>query len=110
MKPEYIKVMQREIHSANVLMGRQKRRGYSNFIIYAWCVCPQFRLSEKVDETIESRYELARIINGISAAERKTDPYVYAYEDFMTDWLLNPDNEGDLPPTPEEWKIREQVQ
>lgn len=110
MKPEYIKTMQREIHSANVLMGRQKRRGYNSFNIYVWCVCPQWRLSEKVDDTIESRYELARIITGISVAERKADQYVYAYDDYMADWLMNPDHEGDLPPTPEEWKIREQVQ
>lgn len=110
MKPEYIKVMQREIHSANVLMARQKRRGYSNFIIYVCCVCPQWRLSEKVDDMIEFRYELARIITGISAAERKADQYVYVYENYMIDWLMDPDHEGDLPPTPEEWKIREQVQ
>lgn len=110
MKPEYIKVMQRKIHAANVLMGRQKSRPYCNFNNFIWVACPGWRLLEKADDLIESRYELARLITGISAAERKPDRYTYVYADYLTEWLSNPANEGDLPPTPEEWKIKEMVQ
>lgn len=110
MKPEYIKVMQRKIHAANVLMGRQLNRLVCNLNLFVWAACPGWRLSEKVDDTIESRYELACIITGISAAERKPDEYLERYGNYLVGWLSNPANEGDLPPTPEEWKIREQVQ
>ena len=110
MKPEYIKIMQRKIHSANVLMGRQKNCPECNFNTFVCCVCPQWRLSEKVDATIESRYELACIITGISKVERKGDRYVNMYASYMAEWFWVPENEGNLPPTPEEWKIKEKVQ
>lgn len=110
MKPEYIKVMQRKIHSANVLMERQRGQGCSSFNIFVWYVCPQWKLSEKVDATIESRYEIAIIITGISMVERKADQYTFAYDKYIDEWFADPVNEGYLPPTPEEWKIREQVQ
>ena len=110
MKPEYIKVMQRKIHSANVLMGRQYRRPVCNFSTYISAVCPCWKLSEKVDATIESRYELACIITGISVVERKLGKYDDVYADYLVDWFRNPANEGFLPPTPEEWKIKERVQ
>lgn len=110
MKPEYIKVMQRKIHAANVLMGRQYSRPLCNFSTYVFAVCPCWRLSEKIDADIESRYELACLITGISTAERKRGDYDYMYTDYLVDWFMNPDHEGYLPPTPEEWKIKEKVQ
>ena len=110
MKPEYIKIMQRKIHTANVLMGRQKSRPDCNFNKYVWVVCPGWWLSEKADNMLESRYEIAGLITGIGAAERKPDQYIDCYDDYLVDWLMNPDHEGGLPPTPEEWKIREKVQ
>lgn len=110
MKPEYIKVMQRKIHAANVLMGRQYSRPLCNFNTYVSAVCPCWRLSEKIDADIESRYELACLITGISTAERKRWDYDYMYTDYMVDWFRNPAHEGYLPPTPEEWKIKEKVQ
>lgn len=110
MKPEYIKIMQRKIHAANVLMWRQKSRPVCNFNCYVWAVCPGWWLPERADDLIEPRYEIARLITGIGAAERKPDQYVDSYADYLVDWMNNPANEGDLPPTPEEWKIREEVQ
>ena len=110
MKPEYIKVMQRRIHSANVLMERQRRCPGGNFNTFVAFVCPNGRLSEKVDETIESRYELSCIITGISKVERNPGKYDFMYLDYLLDWYMNPSNEGYLPPTPEEWKIKEKVQ
>lgn len=110
MKPEYIKIMQRKIHSANVLMGRQINRPVCSFNFYVWAVCPGWRLSEKTDDLIEFRYEIARLITGIGAAERKPDRYYGSYADYLVDWMNNPANEGNLPFTPEEWKIREKVQ
>ena len=109
MKPEYINVMQRKIHSANVLMERQRKRPGGNFNTFVVFVCPNGRLSEKVDENIESRYELACIITGISKVERNPGKYDYMYLDYLLDWIMDGANEGCLPPTPEEWKIREQV-
>lgn len=109
MKPEYIKVMQRKIHAANVLMGRQKSRPDCNFNNFVWVVCPGWRLSEKADELMESRYEIARLITGISLAERKPNNYIAGYANCLYYWQSNPLNEGDLPPTPEEWKIVEGV-
>nr|DAL07631.1 MAG TPA: hypothetical protein [Caudoviricetes sp.] len=110
MKPEYIKIMQRKIHAANVLMGRQKSRPDCNFNNFVWVVCPGWRLSEKVDDTLEPRYEIACLITSISAAERKPDCYVDAYADYLTDWLSESANEGYLPSTPDEWKIVAEVQ
>ena len=110
MKPEYIKVMQRKIHAANVLMRRQYSRPFCNFSTYVFAVCPCWRLSEKVDAGIESRYELACLITGISTVERKRGYYDYMYKDFLVDWFSSPSNEGYLPPTPEEWKIVSEVQ
>ena len=110
MKPEYIKVMQRKIHAANVLMRRQYSRPLCNFSTYVFAVCPCWRLSEKIDAGIESRYELACLITGISTAERKRGDYDYMYKDYLVDWFRNPANEGFLPPTPEEWKIVAEVQ
>lgn len=110
MKPEYIKVMQRKIHVANVLMGRQSRRPMCNFSTYVSAVCPSWRLSEKIDALIESRYELACIITEISTVERKPGQYDDMYADYLVEWFMVPSNEGYLPPTPEEWKIKEKVQ
>nr|DAM44332.1 MAG TPA: hypothetical protein [Caudoviricetes sp.] len=110
MKPEYIKIMQRKIHAANVLMGRQYHRPDCNFNTYVSAVCPCWRLSEKIDTDIDPRYEIACIITGISTVERKPDKYIDLYADYLVDWFMNPANEGDLPPTPEEWKINEKVQ
>ena len=109
MKPEYIKVMQRKIHAANVLMVRQRKRPGGNFNTFVVFVCPNGRLSEKVDENIESRYELACLITGISIVERKQGQYDDMYADYLVDWFMDPANEGYLPPTPEEWKIKEKV-
>ena len=110
MKPEYIKVMQRKIHAANVLMRRQYRRPVCSFGIYVSEVCPSWRLSEKADNDIESRYELACLITGISTVDRKPGQYDDMYAFYLVDWFENPANEGYLPPTPEEWKIKEKVQ
>ena len=110
MKPEYIKVMQRKIHSANVLMKRQFSRSMCNFNTYIFAVCPSWRLSEKIDDDIESRYELACLINGIGIAERNPGQYDRMYEHYLVDWFNVPAHEGDMPPTPEEWKIKEKVQ
>ena len=110
MKPEYIKVMQRKIHSANVLMGRQYSRSMCNFSTYVFAVCPSWRLSEQVDALIGSRYELACLITGISTVERKRGQYDDMYAAYLVDWFKNPVNEGFLPPTPEEWKIISEVQ
>lgn len=110
MKPEYIKVMQRKIHAANVLMGRQYHRPDCNFNTYVSAICPGWRLSEKVDTDIESRYELAFLITGISTVERKRGQYDDMYAAYLVDWFMSPSNEGYLPPTPEEWKIKEKVQ
>ena len=110
MKPEYIKVMQRKIHAANVLMRRQYSRPMCNFNTYVSAVCPCWRLSEKIDEDIESRYEIACLINGISTVERKPSQYDKMYAYYLVNWFTDPVHEGDLPPTPEEWKINEKVQ
>lgn len=110
MKPEYIKVMQRKIHSANVLMGRQYRCPMCSFNVYVSAACPCWRLSEKLDNDIESRYELACIITGISTVERKPGQYDDMYANYLVDWFMVPAHEGNLPPTPEEWKIKEKVQ
>ena len=109
MKPEYIKIMQRKIHAANVLMGRQYSRPLCNFNTYVSAVCPCWRLSEKIDADIESRYELACLITGIGTAERKASQYDKMYADYLVDWFTDLNHEGDLPPTPEEWKIKELV-
>ena len=110
MKPEYIKVMQRKIHSANVLMGRQRKLPGCNFNTFMAFVCPNGHLSEKVDETIESRYELACLITGISKVERNPGKYDFMYLNYLLDWIMDASNEGYLPYTPEEWKIIAEVQ
>ena len=63
-----------------------------------------------MDENIESRYELACLITGISIVERKPGQYDDMYANYLVDWFMVPANEGCLPLTPEEWKIEEQVQ
>lgn len=107
MTPEYIKIMQRKIHAANVLMERQKSRPYSNFDTFVMAVVPGWSLSERVDDELYTRYKIACAITGIDRRERDTtnDRYnVYMHNCRMC-WP-----KGVLPLTPEEWKIKEKVQ
>lgn len=107
MKPEYINVMQRKIHAANVLMERQKYRPYSNFDTFVMAVVPGWSLSECVDDELYTRYKIACAITGIGLRERGT--VNNGYNRYMHNWrMLRPN--GVLPLTPEEWKIKEKVQ
>ena len=107
MKPEYIKIMQRKIHAANVLMGRQKYRPYSNFDTFVMAVVPSWSLSERVDDELSTRYKIACAITGIDRRERET--VNNGYNRYMHNWrMCQP--KGVLPLTPEEWKIKEKVQ
>lgn len=107
MKPEYIKIMQRKIHAANVLMGRQKYRPYSNFDTFVMAVVPGWSLSECVDDELYTRYKIACAITGIGRRERET--VNSGYNRYMHNWGMCRQN-GELPLTPEEWKIGELVQ
>lgn len=107
MKPEYIKIMQRKIHAANVLMERQKYRPYSNFDTFVMAVVPSWSLSERVDDELYNRYKIACAITGIDRRERDTTND--RYNVYMHKWsMCRP--KGVLPITPEEWKIKERVQ
>lgn len=107
MKPEYIKVMQRKIHAANVLMERQKYRPYSNFDTFVMAVVPSLSLSERMDDELYNRYKIACAITGIDRRERET--VNNGYNRYMHNWrMCRP--KGVLPLTPEEWKIKEKVQ
>ena len=107
MKPEYIKIMQRKIHAANVIMGRQKSRPYSNFDTFVMTVVPGWSLSECVDDELYTRYKIACVITGIGRRERDTEND--GYNAYMHNWRMLQTNEL-LPLTPEEWKIKEKVQ
>ena len=107
MKPEYIKIMQRKIHAANVLMGRQKCRPYSNFDTFVMAVVPSWSLSERVDDELYFRYEIACAITGIDRRERETTND--SYNVYMHKWCMGRPK-GVLPLTPDEWKIVSEVQ
>ena len=107
MKPEYIKIMQRKIHAANVLMGRQKYRPYSNFDTFVMAVVPSWSLSERVDNELYTRYKIAYAITGIDRRERETTND--RYNAYMHNWRMC-QLKGVLPLTPDEWKIVSEVQ
>ena len=107
MNPEYIRIMQRKIHAANVLMERQKYRPYSNFDTFVRAVVPSWSLSERVDDELYNRYKIACAITGIGRRERDTEND--RYNEYMHNWRMLQPSEV-LPLTPEEWKIKEKVQ
>ena len=107
MKPEYIRIMQRKIHAANVLMGRQKCRPYSNFDTFVMAVVPSWSLSERVDDELYFRYKIACAITGIDRRERETTND--RYNVYMHNWCMGRPNRV-LPLTPDEWKIVSEVQ
>lgn len=109
MKPEYIKIMQRKIHAANVLMGRQKSRPDCNFNSFCLVACPTFWLSERTDNTLYDRYKIACAITGIDRRERTAgnEEYVGYLHNWSMFWPTGVlPSIGVLPLTPEEWRIK----
>ena len=74
MKPEYIRVQLRAIHTANQKMRRYKTGDRSTmFALYVTRMCPSWHISEKQtgndnknEPSLYQRYVLAQQINSIS--------------------------------------------
>ena len=111
MKPEYIRVQLRAIHTANQKMRRYKTEDRSTmFASYVTRMCPAWHISEKQtgidnknEPSLYKRYELAQKINGISRNDCKHGKYDDDYAKYVvsgTAFVLLPD----------EWKIVAEVQ
>ena len=111
MKPEYIRVQLRAIHTANQKMRRYKTENQSTmFASYVTRMCPTRHISEKQtdsdnknEQSLYQRYVLAQKINSISKNDCKPGKYDYDYASYVvsgTSLVLLPD----------EWKIVAEVQ
>lgn len=111
MKPEYIRVQLRAIHTANQKMRRYKTGNQSTmFASYVTRMCPARHISEKQtgsdnknEPSLYQRYVLAQKINSISKNDCKPGKYDDDYARYVvsvTSFVLLPD----------EWKIKEKVQ
>lgn len=110
MKPEYIRVQLRAIHTANQKMQRYKH-GVQNtmFALYVNRVCPRWHISEKMDSpnhgepTLWARYALAKCINLVSKNDCKSGKYDDDYKEYL-------DNNDYASLSPDDWKITREVQ
>ena len=111
MKPEYIRVQLRAIHTANQKMRRYKTEDRSTmFESYVARMCPARHISEKQTDSdnknepsLYQRYVLAQKINSISKNACKSGKYDDDYARYVvsgTAFVLLPD----------EWKIVAEVQ
>lgn len=111
MKPEYIRVQLRAIHTANQKMRRYQTGDRSTmFASYVTRMCPAWHISEKQTDSdnknepsLYQRYVLAQKINSISKNDCKPGKYDDDYVRYVvsrTFFVLLPD----------EWKIGKQVQ
>ena len=111
MKPEYIRVQLRAIHTANQKMRRYKTGNQSTmFASYVNRMCPAWHISEKQTDSdnknepsLYQRYVLAQQINSISKNNCKPGKYDDDYAKYVvsgTVFVLLPD----------EWKIVAEVQ
>ena len=111
MKPEYIRVQLRAIHTANQKMRRYKTGNQSTmFASYVTRMCPAWHISEKQTDSdnknepsLYQRYVLAQQINSISKNDCKSGKYDDDYAKYVvsgTAFVLLPD----------EWKIVSEVQ
>lgn len=109
MKPEYIRVQLRAIHTANQKM-RRYRNGEQNtlFAQYVNRVCPCWHISEKMDSmrhgepNLWARYLLAEGINSVSKNDCKPGKYDGMYASYLAE---NPYNSA----TPDDWKVHRKV-
>ena len=111
MKPEYIRVQLRAIHTANQRMRRYETGDKKNmFAKYVNRMCPLWHISEKQTDSMNEsepslyqRYVLAQKINSISKKDCKHGKYDDDYARYVgsgTGIVLLPD----------EWKIVAEVQ
>ena len=106
MKPEYIRVQLRAIHTANQKMRRYKTGNKSTmFASYVTRMCPAWHISEKQtgidnknEPSLYQRYVLAQQINSIS----KNDCKPGKYDDDYTRYMVSGTS---IVLLPNEWKI-----
>ena len=105
MKPEYIRVQLRAIHTANKKMQRYKHCDQNTmFAQYVNRVCPSWHISEKMEESsLWSRYALANCINLVSRNDCKPGKYDNDYKKYL-------ENDVYTALSPDYWKIGGQVQ
>lgn len=110
MKPEYIRVQLRAIHTANQKMQRYKHGAQSTmFAQYVNRVCPWWRISEKMDSfehcepTLWARYLLAQEIIRVSKNDCKPGKYDEMYASYLAEKPYNCW-------TPDDWKVNRKVQ
>lgn len=107
MKPEYIRVQLREIHTANQKMRRYKT-GYRStmFASYVNRMCPAWHISEsdnKNEPSLYHRFLLAQNINSISKNDCKPGKYDDDYARYVARGIA-------FVLLPDEWKIVAEVQ
>ena len=111
MKPEYIRVQLRAIHTANQKMRRYKTENQSTmFASYVTRMCPAWYISEKQTDSnnknepsLYQRYVLAKKINSISKNDCKPGKYDDDYAKYVVSGSV-------FVLLPEEWKIVSEVQ
>ena len=111
MKPEYIRVQLRAIHTANQKMRRYKTVNQSTmFASYVARMCPARYISErqtdsnnKNEPSLYQRYVLAQKINSISKNDCKPGKYDDDYAKYVVSRIV-------FVLLPDEWKIISEVQ
>jgi hypothetical protein len=110
MKPEYIRVQLRAIHTANQKMRRYKDGVQTTlFAQYVNRACPGWHISEKMDSpkngepTLWARCVLAQIINGISKNDCKPGKYDEMYANYLAESPY-------CGSAPDDWKVNRKVQ
>ena len=108
MKPEYIKVQLRAIHTANQKMQRYKHGDQNTmFAQYVNRVCPRWRISEKMDSDLVpalwARWWLAQEINSVSKNDCKPGKYDGMYASYLAEKPYNC-------ALPDDWKVDRKVQ
>lgn len=111
MKPEYIRVQLRAIHTANQKMRRYKTGNQSTmFASYVARMCPARYISEKQTDSnnknepsLYQRYVLAQKINSISKNDCKPGKYDDDYAKYVVSRIV-------YVLLPDEWKIISEVQ
>lgn len=110
MKPEYIRVQLRAIHTANQKMQRYKHGAQSTmFAQFVNRVCPRWRISEKMDSlehgepTLWARWALAQELNSVSKSDCKPGKYDGMYANYLAEKPYN-----SMPP--DDWRVQRKVQ
>lgn len=111
MKPEYIRVQLRAIHTANQKMKRYKHGAQSTmFAQYVTRMCPSWHISERQADSKGSngtslwkRYMQAQQINSISKSDCKPGKYDDRYAKYCASGTV-------IVLLPDEWKVAGKVQ